>query len=200
MPIFVGKVLRICYSQTLSGELFNPLSIDPNERVTPQHRLSIAQSVAGLSIDHCGTSGRVTSHFDNCTPGAYVVSPPIGNDDNSRIAEEINIITLSDVGLIPPPPMFGGPPKTLVGVEGVEEVEAAHMVKPMFEDATAVSSAGLDDNMDDEDDCSSEENEDGAGFGNEYAMQQASVSVDCASVINSQQGAVAGVNTRIIQV
>jgi len=182
------------------GEMFNPLSIDPNERVTPQHRLSIAQSVAGLSIDHrsCGTTGRI-AHFDNCTRGAFVVTPVRG-DDNSSITEEINIITLSDVGLIPPPPMFGGPPKTGVGEEVEEdaEVEVTGMVKPMFEDDAPT---GLDDNMDDNDDVngSSGENEgeDVTEICSEYTMQQASA--EGAGVINSQLGDVVGVNTRIIQ-
>ena len=184
------KIVRI------SGEMFNPLSIDPNERVTPQHRLPTVQSVAGLSIDHrsCGNNGRFAAHFDNCTSGV------VGGDDNSSISEEMNIITLSDVGLIPPPPMFGGPSKTGVGEEAVEESEGVGMVKPMFEDDTAVTSAGLDDNMDDDDGSSNEnESEDVSGFNSEYPMHQASANVS-AGVIISQQGAVVGVNTRIIQV
>ena len=188
--LWMFKIVRI------SGEMFNPLSIDPNERVTPQHRLPTVQSVAGLSIDHrsCGNNGRFAAHFDNCTSGV------VGGDDNSSISEEMNIITLSDVGLIPPPPMFGGPSKTGVGEEAVEESEGVGMVKPMFEDDTAVTSAGLDDNMDDDDGSSNEnESEDVSGFNSEYPMHQASANVS-AGVIISQQGAVVGVNTRIIQV
>ena len=182
--------------------MLNPLSIDPNERVTPQHRLPIAQSLAGPLFDgHTCRTDRIVAGCENCSHGALALTPA-GREDNSSITAEMNIITLSDVGLIPPPPMFGGPPQP-------EEKEEAAVVVPLFGNEeiaiASVSSAGLDEDMEDADDdvnysSGEDENEDVAGLYSEYPMQQTSAAN--AATINSQQGApaVAAINTRIIQV
>ena len=180
------------------------MSIDPNEPVTPQHRLPIPQSLAGPSIEHrsCSSIGRIAAHFENYTTGALIVSP-IGGGEISCLSEEVNITTLSDVGLIPPPPMFGGPSKTGIEEEADDETEIAGMVKPQFEEDSNITSAGLDDNLDDEDDANGSvgenECEDVSGFSSDYPMHQACAKVS-AGGLNSHQGTVVGVNTRIIQV
>lgn len=184
------------------GEMLNPLSIDPNERVTPQHRLPIAHSVVGPLFDsHTCCSDNIVAGCDNCSHGA-LASTPAGGEDNSSVTPEMNIITLSDVGLIPPPPMFGGP-------QPPEEKEEAALVLPLFGEGdiaiASVSSAGIDEDMEDTDDAvinyssGEEENEDVAGLYSEYPVQQTSVMN--AATINPQQGppAVAAINTQIIQ-
>ena len=60
----------------------NPLSIDPNERVTPSH---------------------VTTNGDAAINGSSVDGDPDGDDQLSSLA-------LTDIGVIPPPPMFSCSP------------------------------------------------------------------------------------------
>jgi hypothetical protein len=86
----------------LLSEVVNPLSIDPNERVTP--------------------------NLPSSSSGGPLLKQSILHGDNRLLSlGEEDTLELSDVGLIPPPPMFCGPLAHVSGCEaalGSTEEEA----------------------------------------------------------------------------
>ena len=172
--------------------MLNPLAIDPNERVTPQHRLP-----TGHLIDRYSCTAAV--HIENSS----FISSETGVDDNSTTTDDMNIITLEDVGLIPPPPMFGGPSKSCMGLETSKDADLSSYMKPIFEDDTVVTLACLEENINDEDyiDNSTNENAcgDASGINSQYPIHQGRETVNSTGN-NTQHGTLVENGTRIIQV
>ena len=83
----------------LGGKIVNPLSIDPNERVTPSH--------------HSGTNGLIDPMVDpssgemNQSTSQSGINGDIGGVDG---AELMASLAVTEIGVIPPPPMFSCSP------------------------------------------------------------------------------------------
>jgi len=192
-PTSLPVALLNTTSRTLDeSEMLNPLAIDPNERVTPQHRLPTAH----LIDPHSCTAA---VHLDNSS----FISSETCVDDNSTTTDDMNIITLEDVGLIPPPPMFGGPSKSCMGLEKSKDADLSSYMKPIFEDDTVVTLACLEENINDEDyiNNSTDENAcgDASGINSQYPIHQGRETVN-SSGINTQHATLVENGTRIIQV
>ena len=80
------------------GNIVNPLSIDPNERVTPSH--------------HSGNNGLIDPMVDPTSGDMNHVVNQNGINGNMGIdgAELMASLAVTEIGVIPPPPMFSCSP------------------------------------------------------------------------------------------
>ena len=80
------------------GNIVNPLSIDPNERVTPSH--------------HSGNNGLIDPMVDPTSGEMNNVVNQNGINGNMGIdgAELMASLAVTEIGVIPPPPMFSCSP------------------------------------------------------------------------------------------
>ena len=103
----------------MSGEIIDPLSIDPNEKVTPSHFSVenpppfLPNNIGGDYPFHMSTSD------GNCEIGTTLAL-----QDGAEM-------TVTDIGVIPPPPMFSGESDTEDMHDGVpkhpDEVDEHHI-------------------------------------------------------------------------
>jgi hypothetical protein len=92
----IRLIRRLFY--LLGGKLVNPLSIDPNERVTPSH--------------HSGGNGMIDQMIDpssgEMSQGG--IQDGMNGDIGVDGAELMASLAVTEIGVIPPPPMFSCSP------------------------------------------------------------------------------------------